>query len=81
MAVTSEISPEEAVSKAYNYVIIGGGTAGLAIAARLTEDEPSVHVLVLEAGKSRLEVSLKKSHWGYSLLNPCRTPKSIFPHS
>ena len=81
MAAPFEISPEDAVSKAYTYIVIGGGTAGLAIAARLTEDEPSVHVLVLEAGKSRLEVSLKRSRWQYSLLNPCRTTKSTFPHS
>jgi len=34
-------------------VIIGGGTAGLTIAARLTED-PDIHVGVLEAGPNRL---------------------------
>ena len=33
-----------------DYVIIGGGTAGLVMAARLTED-PAVSVVVLEAGK------------------------------
>ena len=33
-----------------HYVIIGGGTAGLVMAARLTED-PTVSVVVLEAGK------------------------------
>ncbi|KAJ3572934.1 hypothetical protein NP233_g2760 [Leucocoprinus birnbaumii] len=34
----------------FDYVIIGGGTAGLVVAARLTEDE-SVRVCVLEAGE------------------------------
>lgn len=47
-------SAEDFLKHKYDYVIIGGGTAGLAIAARLTEN-PDVTVGVLEAGKNRLD--------------------------
>ncbi|KAI5247817.1 alcohol oxidase [Aureobasidium subglaciale] len=42
------------LSETYDFIVIGGGTAGLTIAARLTED-PDIVVGVLEAGKSRLD--------------------------
>lgn len=49
-------SRNELDSQVFDYVIIGGGTAGLVVAARLTED-PNVKVVVLEAGGQRLDVS------------------------
>jgi choline dehydrogenase-like flavoprotein len=55
MAADSTSEAVQADQKTYDYLIIGGGTAGLTLAARLTEDS-SVSVAVLEAGEARLEV-------------------------
>jgi choline dehydrogenase len=47
------MTPEDFAANSYDYVIVGGGTAGLTLAARLTED-PTITVAVLEAGTNRL---------------------------
>jgi choline dehydrogenase-like flavoprotein len=47
-------SVEEFTSQGYDFVVVGGGTAGLAVAARLTED-PNITVGVLEAGENRMD--------------------------
>jgi hypothetical protein len=41
------VPPEEV----FDYVVVGGGTAGCVVAARLSED-PSARVLLLERGDS-----------------------------
>jgi len=46
-------SAEDFLKHEYDYIVVGGGTAGLVVAARLTEN-PDVTVGVLEAGKNRL---------------------------
>src|SRR6266487_4720892 len=46
--------PDAFSAQEYDFIILGGGTAGLALAARLTEDT-NVLVGVLEAGKSHLD--------------------------
>jgi choline dehydrogenase len=42
----------------FDYVVIGGGTAGCALAARLSE-EPSIHVALVEAGGSNDHVYVR----------------------
>jgi choline dehydrogenase len=48
------MSPEEFTKTSYDYVVIGGGTAGLVVAARLSEN-PDITVAVLEAGGNKLD--------------------------
>ncbi|KAJ4296660.1 hypothetical protein N0V90_006708 [Kalmusia sp. IMI 367209] len=47
-------SLEEFIYQEYDYVVVGGGTAGLVVATRLTEN-PSTKVGVIEAGKNRMD--------------------------
>jgi len=58
-------------NKTFDYVIIGGGTAGLVLAARLSED-PEVTVCVLEAGDANLNESgiLVPAQYGRLFGNP-----------
>jgi choline dehydrogenase-like flavoprotein len=48
-AASGEADAAAATAKEYDYIIVGGGTAGCVLANRLTADEDK-RVLVLEAG-------------------------------
>jgi choline dehydrogenase len=67
--------PEETRMSEFDYVIVGAGSAGCVLAARLTED-PDVRVCLLEAGPpdtadeihippGQLALSLSKYDWGF----------------
>ncbi|TFY67647.1 hypothetical protein EVJ58_g1480 [Rhodofomes roseus] len=61
---------DQVSNKFFDYVVCGGGTAGLTLAARLSED-PNVSVLVLEAGGANLDVPgiLRPASWGSHFTN------------
>ena len=52
--VAADVDASSFVRQEYDYVICGGGTAGLAVAARLSEN-PDVTVGVIEAGGNHLD--------------------------
>ncbi|PKS12499.1 hypothetical protein jhhlp_000706, partial [Lomentospora prolificans] len=53
--LTATVAVAAAVEDSYDYVIVGGGTAGLALATRLSLGLPDAAILVVEAGPSALD--------------------------
>ncbi|KAK7424599.1 hypothetical protein QQZ08_008609 [Neonectria magnoliae] len=68
---TPTISADDFSSRTFDFVVVGGGTAGLAVASRLASADPSLSVGVLEAGgvvapDDRDDVNIP-GHYGRSL--------------
>ncbi|KAF8872796.1 GMC oxidoreductase [Gymnopilus junonius] len=66
------VTAEDVAHKTFDYIVIGGGTAGLPAAVRLSE-EPSVSILVLEAGRVENLGDFKidvPAQFGHALRNP-----------
>jgi hypothetical protein len=55
------------VMASYDFIVIGGGTSGLVMASRLTEN-PAVEVLVVEAGENLITDPLVETPLLYSAL-------------
>jgi len=76
---------DEVAGKPFDFVIIGGGTAGLALANRLSEN-PQNSIAVLEAGKAHINdpLILKPDGWLGQFMNPeydWRFPTVPQPHA
>ena len=59
-----------------DYIVVGAGSAGAALAARLTED-PNTRVLLVEAGRASHPVSRFPISFGLLIDNPAAAARSL----
>ncbi|KAH6869279.1 hypothetical protein B0T10DRAFT_594843 [Thelonectria olida] len=77
--------------QAYDYIVVGGGTAGVAIAARLSDGLPSATILLIEAGsaaKDELKINVPgmkgstlatKYDWNFTTVPQAGANGRVFP--
>ncbi|XP_072017517.1 alcohol dehydrogenase [acceptor]-like [Amphiura filiformis] len=82
-----KLKPKKPLNPSYDYIVIGAGSAGCVVAARLSED-PTKTVLLLEAGQEaddhRISVpdaspTLQQSDvdWNYQVLGGCSSVNAM----
>ncbi|KAK7437914.1 hypothetical protein VKT23_018349 [Stygiomarasmius scandens] len=67
----SNVSLDEVLNRSFDYIVIGGGTAGLTLASRLSETS-DISVLVLEAGNPNIDDPLitRPGQYGAHFMKP-----------